>query len=99
MSAFDEEVMGDMPDIFADAGDLVDYQGSGFTANGVLAIKDDSFEVYDQDQVAMRVTTFSVQVTDVATTRQGDMIMLPNRTWKVQQILEDDGRVRRLWVS
>lgn len=99
MSAFDEEVMGDMPDIFADAGDLVDYQGSGFTANGVLAIKDDSFEVYDQDQVAMRVTTFSVQVTDVATTRQGDMIMLPNRTWKVQKILEDDGRVRRLWVS
>jgi len=99
MSAFDEEVMGDMPDIFADAGDLVDYQGSEFTANGVLAIKDDSFEVYDQDQVAMRVTTFSVQVTDVATSRQGDMIMQPNRTWKVQQILEDDGRVRRLWVS
>lgn len=99
MSAFDEEVIGDMPDIFADAGDLVDYQGNGFTASGLLAIKDDSFEVYDQEQVAMRVTTFSVQVADVATSRQGDMIMLPNRTWKVQQILEDDGRVRRLWVS
>ena len=99
MSAFDEEMMGDMPDIFADAGDPVDYQGNGYTANGVLAIKDDSFEVYDQDQVSMRVTTISVQCTDVPTSRQGDRIVSPSRTWTVQETLEDDGHVRRLWVS
>ncbi len=99
MSALDEEMMGDMPDIFADAGDPVDYQGAGFTANSVMAIKDDSFEVYDQDQVAMRVTTMSVQNRDVATSRQGDRIVTPSRTWIVQQILEDDGHVKRLWVS
>lgn len=99
MSAFDIEMMGDMPDIFADAGDLVDYQGNGYTASGVLAIKDDSFEVYDQDQIAMRVTTISVQSADVPTSRQGDRIATPSRTWTVQETLDDDGHVRRLWVS
>ncbi|WP_339118564.1 hypothetical protein [Halomonas sp. BMC6] len=99
MSAFDEEVMGDMPDIFADAGVAVDYQGAGFAAHGVHAIKDDSHEVYDQDQVAMRVTTISVQCADVPSSKQGDQIVMPSRTWTVQQTLEDDGHVRRLWVS
>ena len=99
MSVFDDDVLGDLPSIYADAGDTVDYQGSGFSASDVLAIKDSSFEVYDQDQVAMRVTTFSVQAVDVPTSRQGDRIITPGRTWTVQQILEDDGFDRRLWVS
>jgi hypothetical protein len=99
MSAFDDDVLSDLPSIYADAGDPVDYQGSGFTASEVLAIKDDSFEVYDQDQVAMRVATFSVQTADVPTSRQGDRIITPSRTWTVQEILEDDGFARRLWVS
>lgn len=99
MSAFEDDVLDDLPSIYADAGDLVDYQGSGFTVNDVLAIKDNGFEVYDQDQVAMRVTTFSLQAVDVPTSRQGDQIITPSRTWTVQQILEDDGFERRLWVS
>ena len=39
MSAFDDDVLSDLPSIYADAGDPVDYQGSGFTASEVLAIK------------------------------------------------------------
>lgn len=99
MSVFDDEMMGDMPDIFADAGDPVVYQGAGYAVSDVLAIKDDSFEVYDQDQVAMRVTTISVQISQVPSSKQGDQIITPSRTWTVQQTLEDDGYLRRLWVS
>ena len=47
----------------------------------------------------MRVATFSVQTADVPTSRQGDRIITPSRTWTVQEILEDDGFARRLWVS
>ena len=98
MSRFDDEVRQDMPGIFADAGDLADYAGST-TASQVPVILDRDFEVYDEDQVAMRVTTISVQVSQVPTSRQSDSIALPGRTWTVQQILEDDGFIRRLWVS
>jgi len=58
-----------------------------------------SYEVYDQDQVAMRVATVLVPVEKVAASKQGDQIVLPDRTWTVQQSLEDDGDWRRLWVS
>jgi len=58
-----------------------------------------SYEVYDQDQVAMKVATVLVPVESVAVSKRGDTITLPNRTWTVQQTLEDDGEWRRLWVS
>ena len=58
-----------------------------------------SYEVYDQDQVAMRVATVLVPVEKVPASKQGDQIVLPDRTWTVQQSLEDDGDWRRLWVS
>lgn len=98
MSRFDDEVRQDLPEIYADAGDPADYAGST-TASQILVILDRDFEVQDEDQVAMRVVTISVMVADVATSRQGDTIVLPGRTWTVQQILEDDGHTRRLWVS
>ncbi|MGE4534658.1 head-tail joining protein [Halomonas sp.] len=85
-------VMGHLQD------DLADYTGATM-ASQVPVILDRDFEVMDEDQVAMRVTTISVQVIDVATSRQGDSIHLGGRTWTVQQILEDDGFIRRLWVS
>ncbi|XKE45749.1 hypothetical protein LG302_00990 [Halomonas organivorans] len=99
MSAFDDEVREGLPDIYADAGDPADYQGAEVTAEGIQVVIDRDWEVYDQDQVAMRVTTISVLVTDVPTSKQGDQIVLPSRTWTVQQILEDDAHERRLWVS
>lgn len=58
-----------------------------------------SHEVYDQDQVAMRVATILLPVERVPESRQGDTIALPGRTWRVQQVLEDDGQWRRVWVS
>ncbi|MDT8895477.1 hypothetical protein RSO41_12505 [Halomonas sp. I1] len=76
-----------------------DYQGSVSSAQGVPHILEHDFEVQDDDQVAMHVTTVSVWVSDVATSRQGDKIITPSRTWTAQQILEDDGHMRRLWVS
>ena len=75
------------------------YQGSGVTHTDVRYALDVDFEVYDQDQVAMRVTTISVQISQVPSSKQGDQIITPSRTWTVQQTLEDDGYLRRLWVS
>lgn len=58
-----------------------------------------SFEIYDQDQVAMRVATILVPVERVPESRQGDTVAVPGRAWRVQQVLEDDGQWRRVWVS
>lgn len=75
------------------------YQGSGFVAQGAPHILDRDWEVYDENQVAMRVTTVSVWASSVPESRQGDQVITADRTWTVQQILEDDGYMRRLWVS
>lgn len=76
-----------------------DYLGRGFIAEGIDHILDRDFEVQDENQVARYVTTISVLVSAVAKSRQGDTVATPDRQWKVQEILEDDGRWRRLWVS
>ncbi|WP_311949248.1 head-tail joining protein [Halomonas piscis] len=74
---------------------LCQYNGTP----GVVHQLEKDWEVMDDDQVAMRVTTICIMVKDVAKSRQGDQIITPGRTWTVQQVLEDDGHVRRLWVS
>ena len=78
---------------------LCDYQGADVTASGIEHIFDEAFEVYDENQIPMRVRTISVLVADVSESKSQDTIVLPGRTWTVQQILEDDGHIRRLWVS
>lgn len=80
------------------ADSVGDYAGAS-TATGIELMIDRSHEVYDEDQVAMRITAVSVQVADVPTSRQGDTIATVGRVWTVQQVLEDDGHLRRLWVS
>lgn len=75
------------------------YHGVGFTATEARYILDRDFEVYDEDQVAMRVTSLSVEVAVVPSSRQGDSFVTADRTWTVQQILNDDGQLRRLWVT
>ncbi|WP_278369512.1 head-tail joining protein [Vreelandella titanicae] len=99
MSAFDDEILAGLIEMYRDAGKLAAYQGSESSSPELYVVLDRGYEVYDQDQVAMHVTTISVLVADVATSRQGDTIAVPGRTWTVQQILEDDGFERRLWVS
>ena len=99
MSAFDDEAREGLAEMYCDAGTLAAYQGSESSNPELYVVLDRGYEVYDQDQVAMHVTTISVLVKDVATSRQGDAIALPGRTWTVQQILEEDGFERRLWVS
>lgn len=75
------------------------YRGSGFTVMEARYILDRDFEVYDEDQVAMRVTSLTVEVTAVPSSRQGDSLTTADQTWTVQQILNDDGQLRRLWVT
>lgn len=99
MSRFDDEVREDLPGIFADAGDLADYQGAAVAASGILAILDRNFEAHDDDQVALRITTVSVRVAEVPSSSRGDQIDIAGRTWAVQEILEDDGHIRRLYVT
>lgn len=75
------------------------YTGAGFVAKDIGHILDRSHEVYDENQLAQRVTAISVMVADVPTSRQGDTITTASRTWTVQQVLEDDGYLRRLYVT
>ncbi|MDN3525640.1 hypothetical protein QWY79_10225 [Halomonas sabkhae] len=99
MSRFDDDVRVDLRGIYADAGDIADYQGAS-TAPGILVVIDRDWQVYDKDQLPMRVTTISVMSADVPQSEQGDQInVASDRTWTVQEVLEDDGHERRLWVS
>lgn len=99
MSVFDDDIRADEASLFCEAGDPAEYRGqlAGHPATHVIV--EHGFEVYDENQVAMRVTTVSVLVADVLNSRQGDEIVTEKRTWRVQQTLEDDDHVRRLWVS
>lgn len=120
MSRFDDEVSADLPSIFADAGDMADYEHQGaVTASQIRVVLDRDYEVYDENQVPMHVATISVMVKDVPRSQQGDEVVLPADSWltarywdnpdfwaqapkqrrRVQQVLEDDGFIRRLWVS
>ena len=79
---------------------LCTYQPRGGAALVEIPYQLDlSHEVYDQDQVAMRVATILLPVERVPESRQGDTVAVPGRTWRVQQVLEDDGQWRRVWVS
>lgn len=78
---------------------LCTYQARAGVIPGATHMLDRDFEVYGEDQVAMRVTTISVRCTEVTKSAQGDRVVTPSRAWTVQQVLEDDGHWRRLWVS
>ncbi|WKD26591.1 hypothetical protein NDQ72_10945 [Halomonas sp. KG2] len=101
MSAFDDEVRSDMTSIFQDAGFLADYQiTGGAVLLGKLVVLDRNWEPYSDDQqLAGRINTISVMVADVPSSNQGDTIQAPGKTWIVEEVLEDDGHVRRLWVT
>lgn len=76
------------------------YETSGGTViENVPYILDRDFEAQDADQVALRVTTISVRPSRVSSSAFGDTITAAGHVWKVQEILEDDGQWRRLYVT
>lgn len=76
------------------------YQGVSFLSENAGYILDQDHEVYDDNQVAQRVTTVCIEVKHLpSASRIGDQIITAGRTWKVQQTLEDDGHLRRLYVT
>lgn len=76
------------------------YETSGGTViEDVPYILDRDFEAQDNDEVALRVTTISVRSSRVSSSEFGDVITAGGRAWKVQEILEDDGQWRRLYVT
>lgn len=101
MSVFDDEVRSDLASIFQDAGFLADYQiTGGAVLLEKLMVLDRNWEPYSDDQqLAGRINTISVMVADVPSSKQGDTIQVPGKTWIVEEIIEDDGHVRRLWVT
>lgn len=101
MSVFDDEVRSDMASIFEDAGFVADYRSEvGVLIPEIWVLLDRDWESYSDDQqLAGRITTICVMVADVAQTSQGDTILCPGKTWLVEQIVEDDGHIRRLWVT
>ncbi|MFS8174984.1 hypothetical protein [Vreelandella titanicae] len=101
MSAFDDDVRNDIASIFQDAGFLADYQiTGGAVLLDKLMVLERNWEPYSDDQqLAGRINTISVMVADVPSSKQGDTIQVPGKTWIVEEIIEDDGHVRRLWVT
>lgn len=76
------------------------HYGDGSTAvAGVRAVLDRDFEVFDEDQLPLRVTTICIPVATIATSQRGDTIDMAGRTWHVNRILDDDGYERRIEVT
>ncbi|RUR51415.1 head-tail joining protein [Vreelandella populi] len=101
MSVFDDEVRSDITDIFYDAGFVADYRSqAGVLISGVWVVIDRDWESYSDDQqLAGRITTISVMTTDIARSDQGDTVITPAKTWTVEEVVADDGHIRRLWVT
>jgi|GEM_PF-1762769 hypothetical protein len=78
------------------------YRG-GRVPNGVVrgikAVLDRNYEVYDDDQIARRVTVIAVLVAQVPVSERRDTIERDGQTWQVHQVLDDDGFERVLEVS
>jgi hypothetical protein len=75
------------------------YVSPSATYADVPLIIDRAFELYREEQLAERVTTISVLCADIPTSSSADVIETPERSWRVYQILEDDGQLRRLRVG
>lgn len=101
MSVFDDEVRSDTVGIFEDAGFVADYQlEAGVLIPGIWVILDRDWEAYgDDQQLAGRITTISVMTADVALSNQGHKVITPAKVWTVEEVVSDDGHIRRLWVS
>jgi len=80
------------------------YAGPGVPGGSVspiTAVLDREYEVYETDeQLPRRVTVIAVQVAQVPVTHEGqDTITRGGKTWRVHQVLSDDGHERVLEVS
>lgn len=76
------------------------YRGDFVQRDNLPYILDRSYELFDADGLAQRISTIELRSTDVAgPSRTGDKIVTPTRTWDVQQTLTDDGYMRRLYVT
>ena len=79
---------------------LCTYLGSGAPVEDLGYLLERDVELYDGDGVAQVVTTISLSSPAIgAPSRQGDLIVTPDRTWTVQQTLSDDGSMRQLSVT
>ncbi|MES1927537.1 hypothetical protein [Salinisphaera sp. T31B1] len=78
------------------------YRGArvpGGVVHDITAVLDRSYEVFDEDGVARRVTVMAVQVSQVPSSERGDTIERDGRSWQVIHTLEDDGHDRVLEVT
>lgn len=82
------------------ADELATYSyGAGGSVPNVRAVLDRDIEIYDEDQLPLRVTTISVPVKAVPKSQRGDSIVMDGRTWHVNRILDDDGYHRVIEVT
>ena len=63
-------------------------------AEGITAVLDRDYELFDEDQVAIRVSVMSIEVQQVPESQQGDVIIRPGERWTVGPTIEDDGHMR-----
>ena len=66
---------------------------------GITAVLDRSYEVFDEDGVARRITVIAVQVSQVPHSDKGDTITRGDEFWQVTGTIEDDGVERVLQVT
>lgn len=73
------------------------YEGAhvpGGVVAGITAVLDRDYELIDDDQMAIRVSVMSIEVAQVPTSTEGDVITRQGQRWHVGPTIEDDGHMR-----
>lgn len=77
------------------------YRGPGVPGGEVTpitAVLDRNFQVLDEDQLERSINVMAVQVSQVPDSSAGDTIIRGGTTWRVGQMISDDGYERVLEV-
>lgn len=78
-----------------------EYQGATVGAVSAPYILERDTELYSDDGPARIATTIDIRPKDIGggNTEKGDLIITPSRTWRVIQVISDDGCWRKLEVA
>lgn len=100
MSAFQNAFARAADVMGASLGDgLCSYESAAGTVPDIHYQLNRAHQLYDQHGVAQLVTSVNLRADLLpASSRRGDRVVTPGRTWTVEQTLEDDGHFRLLYV-
>lgn len=80
---------------------VCEYQGAEGGAASAPYMLERDIELYGDDGPGRIASTIDIRTKDIGGTKshQGDTIVTANRTWRVVQVISDDGCWRKLEVT